>query len=94
MKRDFEQVADVGVFGSFLVGINPENQLFVGQLCVGAKQVVPNGKNVAKIGIGVRQYIMMVYPMHGGRYQYPTQYLLQTVWKLNIGMVKLRKRRR
>ena len=54
------------------VGVNAKNQFVVIHLGISAENSIPNGKDIPKVCVRVRQYIMMVYPVHAGRYQHPT----------------------
>ena len=71
------------------VSVYAKNQFIVIHLGISAENSIPNRKDIAKIRVRVGQYIMMVYPVHAGRYQYPTQAPIQPIRELNIGMTEL-----
>ena len=67
LKRDHEQVYNTGVFSRFQMGGNPIHKsfhcLYMGN---GPKHMVPYGKDIPIVTIGMGLHIMMVYLMEMG----------------------------
>lgn len=74
--------------------INAEDEFVVVHLGKSAKQAIPNRENITVIRVGIRQYVMVVYPVHSRRDNDPAQRIIQPLGDQDVGMVELGKHQR
>lgn len=71
------------------VGIDAEHQLIVVHGGESAEQTVPDRENVPVIRVGVRQHVVVVHTVHPGRYDDPTERLVEPPGELDVRVVEL-----
>ena len=82
------------MFFGLHVGIDAEHDFIAVHRCVGAEKAVPDGKNIAIIGVGVGQNVVVVYAVHTGCNEYPAEGPVEPGGELYVGVVELRERGR